>query len=139
MLGVGVMIITVIAYFYNDYLALSYDEEFARIRGVRVKALYFLLIAMLAVSIVMIIRVVGLILVIALLTIPPFIAEKYSKSLFKMMLFSCLLSSIFTLTGLWLSYTLNLTSGASIIMVAGIGFLISLVIEHGLSNFSRIY
>jgi zinc transport system permease protein len=139
MLAVGVMIIGVVTYFYNDYLALSYDEEFARIRGVRVGALYFLLIGMLAVSIVMIIRVVGLILVIALLTIPPFIAEKYSKSLFKMMLLSCLLSSIFTLTGLWLSYNLNLTSGASIILVAGIGFLISLVIEHWILKFRRIY
>jgi zinc transport system permease protein len=139
MLAVGVMIIGVVTYFYNDYLALSYDEEFARIRGVRVRALYFLLIGMLAVSIVMIIRVVGLILVIALLTIPPFIAEKYSKSLFKMMLFSCLLSSVFTLTGLWLSYNLNLTSGASIILVAGIGFLISLVIERWVLKFRRIY
>ena len=139
MLAVGVMIIGVVTYFYNDYLALSYDEEFARIRGVRVRVLYFLLIGMLAVSIVMIIRVVGLILVIALLTIPPFIAEKYSKSLFKMMLLSCLLSSIFTLSGLWLSYNLNLTSSASIIMVAGIGFLISLVIEHWILKFRRIY
>jgi zinc transport system permease protein len=92
--------------------------------------LYFLMIVMLALGIVMIIQVVGLILVIALLTIPPYIAEKYSRSLIKMMFLSTILSAFFTVTGLWLSYTLDLTSGATIILVAGIGFLISLGMEH---------
>jgi zinc transport system permease protein len=130
MLGVGAVIVGMVMYFYYDYLALSYDEEFARIRGVPVKTLYFLMIAMLAVGIVMIIQVVGLILVIALLTIPPYIAEKHSRSLLIMMILSSMLSAIFTVTGLWLSYGLNLTSGASIILVAGVGFLVSLGIEH---------
>ncbi len=134
MLGVGVAIIGIVMYFYNEYLALSYDEEFAQIRGVPVKTLYFLMIAMLAVGIVMIIQVVGLILVIALLTIPPYIAEKYSRSLLIMMILSSILSAIFTVTGLWLSYRLNLTSGASIILVAGVGFLVSLGIEHLMPN-----
>jgi zinc transport system permease protein len=130
MLGVGLAIVSIVIYFYNDYLALSYDEEFAQIRGIHVKTLYFLMIAMLAVGIVMIIQVVGLILVIALLTIPPYIAEKYSTSLIKMMFLSSMLSAIFTITGLWLSYAFDLTSGASIIAVAGIGFLVSLGIER---------
>ena len=92
--------------------------------------LYFLMIVMLAVGIVMIIQVVGLILVIALLTIPPYIAEKYSRSLIKMMFISVMLSAVFTITGLWFSYALNLTSGATIILVAGIGFLLSFGIER---------
>jgi zinc transport system permease protein len=129
MFTVGVVIIGTVIFFYDDYLAMSYDEEFAQIRGVRVKFLYFLLISLLAVSIVMIIQVVGLILVIALLTIPPFIAEKHANSLFKMMVLSCALSIIFTLTGLWLSYVFNLTSGASIILVAGTGFLVALGLD----------
>ncbi len=129
MFTVGVVIIGTVTFFYDDYLAMSYDEEFAQIRGVRVKFLYFLLISLLAVSIVMIIQVVGLILVIALLTIPPFIAEKHANSLFKMMVFSCALSIIFTLTGLWLSYVFNLTSGASIILVAGTGFMVALGLD----------
>lgn len=129
MFTMSTVIISIIAYFYNDYLAISYDEEFAMLRGVPVKSLYFLLIAMIAISIVMTIRVVGLILVIALLTIPPFIAEKYSKSLFIMMVLSVLLSTFFMLIGLWLSYAFNLTSGATIIMVAGTGFMLSFFID----------
>ncbi|CAB1085363.1 Zinc ABC transporter, permease protein ZnuB [Olavius algarvensis Delta 1 endosymbiont] len=130
MIGVGGGIVAIVICFYNDYLALSYDEEFARIRGVRVKPLYFLMIIMLAVGIVMIIQVVGLILVIALLTIPPYIAEKYSKSLIRMMILSSLLSAVFTVSGLWLSYVLNLTSGATIILVAGFGFLLSFGLDY---------
>ena len=137
MLVVGLMIIAVVVYFYHDYLAMSYDEEFAQIRGVPVRALYFLLIGLLAVAIVLIIQVVGLILVIALLTIPPYIAEKYSKSLFVMMVFSSLLSVLFTVAGLWLSYAYNLTSGASIILVAGTGFLIFHAINSLRSKISK--
>lgn len=117
-------------YYYPDLLAMSYDEEFARIRGVPVKMLYFGLIGMLAVTVVMVIQVVGLILVIALLTIPPFIVEKYAKSLIQMMVASSILGSVFTLMGLWLSYQYNLTSGATIIMVSGVAFLISLLIDQ---------
>jgi zinc transport system permease protein len=122
MLIVGALIAGFVIYFYKDLLALSYDEEFARIRGVPIRALYFALIGLLAVTIVMVIQVVGLILVIALLSIPPFIVEKYAKSLFQMMVGSSLLGAVFTISGLWLSYAFNLTSGASIIMVAGITF-----------------
>jgi zinc transport system permease protein len=129
MLVLNGLILLAVACFYNDFLALSYDEDFAQVRGVRVKFLYFLLLAMVALSVVMIIRIVGLILVIALLTIPPYIAEKYAGSLKKMMLLSFLLSCFFTMVGLWLSYTFNLTSGATIIMVAGVCFFISLLIE----------
>ncbi|MDM8516862.1 metal ABC transporter permease [Desulfobacterales bacterium HSG16] len=127
MLGLSLVIIFLTAFFYNDFLAMSYDEEFARIRGVHVTPLYFLLLAMIAVSVVMVIRVVGLILVIALLTIPPFIAEKYSNSIWKMMIFASILGSIFTITGLLISYWFDITSGASIIMVAGTGFFLSLI------------
>lgn len=130
MLVAAALISGLVAFFYKDLLALSYDEEFARIRGVPVRALYFVMICMLAVTIVMVIQVVGLILVIALLTIPPFIAEKHTKSLFRMMVGSILLGALFTISGLWLSYAFNLTSGASIILVAGTAFLLFLPAEH---------
>jgi zinc transport system permease protein len=130
MLIVGVLIGGFVLYFYKDLLAISYDEEFARIRGVPTRALYFALIGMLAVTIVMVIQVVGLILVIALLTIPPFMVEKYAKSLFQMMMGSSLLGAVFTVCGLWLSYAFDLTSGASIILVAGIAFFLFFLIDH---------
>ncbi|MGD8703720.1 MAG: metal ABC transporter permease [Desulfosarcina sp.] len=128
MAGMGLVIGVLVILFYPDLLAMSYDEEFARIRGVPVTAIYIMMICMLAITIVMVIQVVGLILVIALLTIPPFIMEKYARSLLQMMIGSSLLGCLFTMLGLWISYRFDLASGASIIMVAGIAFFLNLMI-----------
>ena len=136
MLAVGIGITLLVAYYYKDLLVMSYDDEFALIRGVPVRTLYFGMIGLLAVTIVLVIRVVGLILVIALLTIPPFIVEKYARSLVQMMVGASLLGAVFTVAGLWLSYTYDLTSGAAIILVAGSVFLISLLVDK-LGLFSR--
>ncbi len=130
MVPLDALIILTVTLFYKDFLAMSYDEEFAAAMGVPVRILYFALLVLIALAVVMIIRIVGLILVIALLTIPPFIAERYSRSLGTMMVISTILSSIFTLIGLWLSYSFNLTSGASIIMVAAFFFFLSLLVDR---------
>jgi zinc transport system permease protein len=130
MLIVGILVAGFVGYFYKDLLAISYDEEFARIRGVPIRTLYFALIGMLAITIVMVIQIVGLILVIALLTIPPFMVETYTKSLFQMMVGSSMLGAAFTIIGLWLSYQFNLTSGACIILVAGSAFFILFLVDR---------
>jgi len=126
MLSLDLVTFLVVLFFYKEFLAMSYDEEFSFVVGIPVKTLYFVLLGLIALSVVMLIRVVGLILVIALISIPPYIAEKYTKSLGKMMFLSSLLGMFFAITGLWLSYSFNLTSGATIIMVAGLAFFISL-------------
>jgi zinc transport system permease protein len=128
--AMGIIVIVIVTYYYNDFLAMSYDDEFARLRNIPVTFLYCLLMGMIAITVVMIIRVVGLILVIALLTIPPFIAEKFTGSLRTMMVASSILSCLFTITGLCLSYLLNLTSGATIILVAATGFFMAVLWER---------
>ncbi len=130
MAGIGGVILLLVTYYFRDILAMSYDEEFAQIRGVPVKKLYYMLIGMIAVTVVMVVQVVGLILVIALLTIPPSIAEKYSKSLAMMMVLSCLLGMVFTTGGLWLSYRFDMTSGAAIIFLASIVFFLSMLFDR---------
>jgi zinc transport system permease protein len=130
MAGMAVLVVVLVAVFYRGFLVMSFDEEFARARGVPVDMLYCLLISMVALSVVMVIRVVGLILVIALLTIPPFIAERRARSLKVMMTVSTVLSAVFTVAGLLLSYALDITSGAAIIAVAAAGFFVSLLFPH---------
>jgi len=116
-------------YFYRDILAISYDDEFARLRGVPVYLLYFLFMGLVAVSIVFIIRMAGLILVIALLTIPPYIAEKYAGSLGRSMVLASFLGMIFNTCGLFIAYMKNLTSGAAIVMVAAAGFFLFMAVD----------
>ena len=127
---IGTLIFLLIAYFFQDLLVMSYDEEFALVRGIPVKRLYYMLIGIVAITVVMVVQVVGLILVIALLTIPPYIAEKYTKSLLQMMLLSCCFGMLFTIGGLWISYTYDLTSGAAIIFLAGIVFFLTLLLDR---------
>ena len=124
-------------FLYPQFLALSYDTEFAHIRGIPVKILYTFLLVMVAISVVMIIRLVGLILVIAFMTIAPFIAEKFAKSLGSMMLYSFLLNLLFTVTGLMISYKCNLTAGATIILCASAFFVVFLTARKCLKNYKK--
>jgi zinc transport system permease protein len=130
MVAISTVVILAVGYYYHDLLAMSYDEEFARLRGVPVRILYPLLLCLIALSIVLIIRIVGLILVMALFTIPPYIAEKYSGSLLTMMLISIIFGAFFSLSGLAFSYVFNLTSGATIIIVAALGFFASILVDR---------
>ena len=124
------IILALVAAFYKELLAMSFDETFARIRNVPVDALYYMLLGMIALTVVMLMRVVGLILVIALLTIPAAVSNQWVKNLKAMMFLAVLLGMVFTTVGLFLSYWLNLTSGAAIILVAAAGYILSALIQN---------
>jgi len=113
-----IFIITTIVFFYKQILAVSYDSEFATLRGINVKFFYTLILILAALCVVAAIKAVGLILVIALLTIPTYLAESFASKLSTMMIISSILATIFTILGLIVSYSYDISSGASIIMVA---------------------
>ncbi len=125
-----VVIVAIVAIFYRQILAVSYDSEYAKLRGVDVRFFYTLILVMSALTVVIAIKIVGLILVIALLTIPVYIGEKLSSSLATMMAMSGILSTIFTFLGLFLSYSYDITSGASIILVSALSLLLFLVLNN---------
>lgn len=130
MAGLSCAVLVLVAVFSRGLLAMSFDVEFARSRGVPVRFLHFLLMGLTALCVVMVIRVVGLILVMALMTIPPFMAERRTRSLAGMMLLAGLLSAVFCVAGLYLSFALDLTSGATIIAVSCLGFVLSLALPQ---------
>jgi zinc transport system permease protein len=129
MLALDLIIITLAIVFYRELLAISFDETFAKVTNVPVDAIYLTLMCMIALTIVMMMRVVGLIMVIALLTMPAAISGQFMRSMKKMMVLASILGIIFTTAGLWLSYALNLTSGATIILVAGVVYLLSTIVQ----------
>ena len=130
MSGLLAIIITIMLFWYRDILAVSYDSEYATLRGINVRFFYTLILVLSALTIVVAIKVVGLILVIALLTIPVYIAEKLSNTLYMMMILSALFSSFFTLIGLWFSYTFDIASGASIILISALSLFIFLLYNY---------
>ncbi|MFC1903448.1 metal ABC transporter permease [Chloroflexota bacterium] len=119
MLILDAVIIAIVLLLYKEFLLLSFDEEFSTVVGVPTERLYLLLLCLIALTVVVLIRVVGIILVIALLTIPAALARQCTHNLKKMMLLSILAGIVFTFSGLWLSYLLDLASGATIILVSG--------------------
>jgi len=120
MSGLLAVIGFIMTFWYRDILAVSYDSEYANLRGINVRFFYTLILVLSALTVVVAIKVVGLILVIALLTIPVYIAERLSNTLYSMMILSGIFSSLFTLIGLWFSYEYNIASGASIILVSAV-------------------
>lgn len=125
-----IVIISVIWYYYEEFKAICFDEEYAEVSGLKTEYLYMLLLLLIALTVVVMIRAVGIILVIALLTIPAAIAGQYTRRISAMMLLSILLGAIFTTGGLISSYFFDLPSGATIILFAGAGFLISLLCNN---------
>ncbi|WP_321421899.1 metal ABC transporter permease [uncultured Methanobacterium sp.] len=124
-----VIIIIMVLLFQREFQGISFDEEFSQVMGIPTTAIYLLLLSMVALSVVVMIKVVGVILVIALLTIPAAIAKQYTYNLGRMMILSVVLGMILTTAGLYLSYLFNLASGATIVLVLGLGFLVSVLIQ----------
>jgi zinc transport system permease protein len=129
-LGLDIVIVALVVLFYKELLAISFDETFATVENVPVDAIYIVLLGTIALTVVMMMRVVGLIMVIAMLTMPAAIAGRLVKDMKRMMVGSILLGMLFTVVGLWLSYAWNLTSGASIILVSGMVYLVSLIVPR---------
>ena len=125
MLLLDIITIIFVAVFYKQLVAISFDIEFATVRGINVNLFYLLLLCLIAITVVLLIQVVGLILVIALLTLPAAIAKQYVHSIGMMMLLASVLGVLFTSTGLFLSYEPDLPAGATIILVAGVVYFIS--------------
>lgn len=123
------VIFLVIALFFEYWKAFLFDEEFASILGIKTGVLEYVLYLLIAMSVVVLIRVVGIILILALLTAPTAISSLFLKGLKSRMLLSALLGSIFCLAGLWISYMLNIPSGASIVLLSVVSYLLVYVVQ----------
>jgi zinc transport system permease protein len=118
LVGLDVVILGTTLVFYNPLLAVCYDEEFARLRGINVPLYYTLLLCLTALTIVTLIYVVGIVMVIALVSLPVSVAGLWSRKLWHMMVLAAALSAAFTTAGLGLSYRSDLPVGATTILLA---------------------
>jgi zinc transport system permease protein len=120
-------VIAIVALFHQRFLAICFDEKQAALQKVPINSLYLLLLCLVAISVVLLIQIVGAILVIAMLTIPAAIATNFTHRLSKAMLLAILLGWLFTFLGMEFSYTLNWPPGATISLVAACFYAISLL------------
>jgi len=121
------LVLGIIGFFYDSFLAICFDEEYAQLRGIRTHWLYLLLLCLVAMTIVLLVRVVGIVMVIALLTLPAAIAGNFARNILQMMVLATLLCSIFIVVGLGASYSLDLPSGPVLILLAAAAYLLALL------------
>lgn len=119
MLIIDILIFLTISTLFVYWNAFLFDDEFANTLGIRTRLFDYVLFILIACTIVVLIKVVGIILVMALLTVPPAMAKQFSKSLKVMMFISVGIGILFCISGLMLSYLYNIPSGATIILLSG--------------------
>ena len=129
MIFVDLVVLITMMLFHNQILLITYDKDFAKTMGINVPLLYTFLIVLIALSVVMSVRAIGLILIIAMFTIPPFIAERFTKNFFSMMILAGILSLIFLLSGIMISFYYDVSATASTVVLASVGFLLSFLKE----------
>ena len=127
LLSLDVLIALTVGLFYRRFLAICFDEEQARLQKLSVTALYLLLLCLVAISVVLLIQVVGAVLVISMLAIPAAIASTMTHSLAKMMGVAILLGCLFTFLGMLISYELNWPPGATISLTSAFFYSINLM------------
>jgi len=127
--ALAVFTVFVIVAFFSRWLSYLFDDEFSFIIGMNTCFMEYFMFLLIALSIVVLIRVVGIILVIALLTAPTAIAKHFTFNLKKLMIISGLIGMIISISGIWLSFYLNIPSGAMIILLLSASFFISTLLK----------
>lgn len=128
--GLDIVVVAVGLGFYNQFQAVCFDEEFARLRGLRVEAYYLALLCLTALTVVLLVYVVGIVMVIALLTLPAAIAGRMVGRMWQVMLLASVLCMVFTTGGLAVSYGPDLPAGATTIALAGAAYVALLIIPR---------
>jgi zinc transport system permease protein len=121
-LALTVFILIIIIIFYQHWKLYIFDEEFAVVKGVNIKIMKYVLLGLVALTIIALIRVVGIILVMALLSAPAATATILSNDLKHRMMIASLLGIVYSLLGLYLAFILDISSGAAIAITAVVIF-----------------
>jgi len=135
-IGLSVIVLLIILLLYNDLFSATFDEEYAQITGVSTKRVNNVLIFLTAITVVLAIKVVGIMLVSALLILPAVTALQTAKGFKGAMIISSLVAILSVLTGITASFFLDIPAGATIIMVNFILFLLSLIWQPLARKFS---
>lgn len=134
LLGLDILVILVAFFFHVRFSAICFDEQQAYIQKVPIKSYYMLLLALIALSVVILIQIVGAILVIAMLAIPAAIASSLTHRFYIMMLLAVMFGCLFTILGTFASYQFNWPPGATIALTAAVFYLLGFQLKLKLLN-----
>ena len=126
----GALIVGTVFFNFKKLEAVCFDEEYALLRGVNVGRQNRLLLVLTAISVVLMLRLVGMAMVVALLTLPAATASRFTKRLSSMIVVSILVCFVGSWLGVWLSVRLDCSTGPVIILVVAVFYAISLPIKR---------
>ncbi len=129
MIILSFLVVFIVIALFNAWKAYLFDEEFASIIGIKTVFLEYLLLILVAMTVVVLIRVAGIILVLALLTAPSAMASIFTKKLKSRMIFAVIFGAFFCISGLWISYKLNIASGACIVILSVVCYFLTYAIR----------
>jgi zinc transport system permease protein len=121
-----IILLACVPLLYRKFQAICFDEEFARVRGLNVNGYYLFLLCLVGLTVVLFINIVGMIMIIALLTLPAAIAGQFTRRLWQMMIVAAVLCAAFTTGGMAVGWEKDLPVGPTIILFAGATYLITL-------------
>ena len=133
LLTMALLTLLVIAFIWWNFdrlVAVSFNAQLAELRGANAFVLETLFAIASALTVVVLVRLVGIVLVIALLTLPAATAARWAKSLPSTMLLAIAISAFTMLTGIWISYEFELPTGATIIECSGVWYLLTLFVKR---------
>ncbi len=128
--GIAIVVLGAVGLLFKELLFLAFDEEVARANGLPVTALYFFLLTCLALAVVAAIRVVGIVLVEALLVIPAAIGYQLARGYRGMLSVSAATAVLSAMIGLLVSYFFNIAAGATIVLVLALLFILALAVAR---------
>lgn len=126
LLGLDALLLLLVALFHRRFVAICFDEDFAQLQGVSKEKYYFLLLTMVAMSVVVLIQLVGIVLVITMLTLPPTIANLFTVNMKKMMILASVLCGVFCSVGIMTAYQMAWPAGASIVLISAFAYALAI-------------
>ncbi|MDM5359743.1 metal ABC transporter permease [Peribacillus sp. RS7] len=128
-LAVGIVVALMLTLLYKELFLLSFDEEHAKASGIPYKAIHFIFIVMVALVIAASMKIIGILLVSSLMTLPVAASLRFAKGFKEMIVFSVLFGEISVIGGLFLSYNLDLAPGGTIVIIAVLILILSILFD----------
>ncbi|WED23841.1 metal ABC transporter permease [Vibrio sp. JC009] len=116
--------------FYNQFVAVSFDPDFAKSRNINISLFETFLILLIALTVILMISLVGIVMVIALLTLPPAIAALFARRMKTLMLLSSVICALVTTSGLITSYLLATPTGSTTVILAGCIYIVLVILKR---------
>ncbi|MGE7182887.1 metal ABC transporter permease [Peribacillus sp. NPDC006672] len=128
-LAVGIVVALMLTLLYKELFLLSFDEEHAKASGIHYKAIHFIFIVMVALVIAASMKIIGILLVSSLMTLPVAASLRFAKGFKQMIVYSVLFGEVSVIGGLFLSYNLDLAPGGTIVIIAVLILILSILFD----------